>query len=60
MVNAKGFVFNNRTSDEFGLIICSFDSNGVTDGKAGSHVSFTTSSSPIRNRWIKSGNAVYD
>ena len=60
MINANGFEFNKKTSDEFGLIICTFDSGGKEDGKAGSHISFTTSSSPVRNRWLKFGNAIYD
>jgi hypothetical protein len=59
MINAKGFEFNNHTSEEFGLIICNFDS-GDSEGSAGSHMSFTLSSSPILNRWYKFGNAVYD
>lgn len=57
-VHPSGFVFDDKVSDEFGLIICSFES-GYEDGLAGSEIEFTKTSNPVCKRWIKTGNAVY-
>lgn len=57
-VHPTGFVFDDKTTEEFGLILCSFDS-GYEDGVAGSEIEFTKTSNPVRKRWYKTGNATY-
>lgn len=57
-VHPTGFVFDDRTTEDFNLILCSFDS-GYEDGVAGSEIEFTTTSNPVRKRWYKTGNATY-
>ena len=57
-VYAKGIVFDDKTSDEYGLIICEIDGHEPSD-TSGGQIEFTTTSSPIQNRWHKTGNANY-
>lgn len=56
-VSANGFVFAERTSDDFGLIICQFDDSSDSDGA--SQIEFSLINSPIQNKWYKSGNSNY-
>lgn len=56
-VSADGFVFAERTSDDFGLIICEFDDS--SDSDSASQVEFSLINSPIQNKWYKSGNSNY-
>ena len=46
LVDANGFVFDNKTSDEFGLIICTIEGNEPSDSSGG-QIEFQTTSSPI-------------
>lgn len=57
-VETKGFIFNGKTSDDFGLIICEIDGNAPSD-TSGGEIEITKIESPIQNRWYKSGNSVY-
>lgn len=57
-VYTRGFTFDDKTSDEYGLMVCEFDGNSSTDTSGGT-IEFTLTSSPIKNRWYKSGNANY-
>lgn len=58
VVSAKGFVFADKTSDDFNLLICEFEGTSVTDTSSGD-VEFSLVSSPIQNKWFKSGNSTY-
>ena len=58
LVDANGFVFDNKTSDEFGLIICTIEGNESSE-TSGGQIEFQTTSSPIQNRWYKTGNSNY-
>lgn len=57
-IQTRGFTFDNKTSDEYGLMVCEFDGNTPSD-TTGGNIEFTLTSSPIQNRWYKSGNANY-
>lgn len=58
-VETRGFTFDNKTSDEYGLIVCEFDGNSPSDTSGGT-IEFSLISSPTQqNRWYKSGNANY-
>jgi len=57
-VDTKGFVFDGKTSDDFGLIVCKFDGNEPSD-TSGGEIELTKTDSPIQNRWYKTGNANY-
>ena len=57
-IQTRGFTFDNITSDEYGLMVCEFDGNTPSDTTCG-NIEFTLTSSPIQNRWYKSGNANY-
>ena len=57
-IYTHGFTFDNKTSDEYGLMVCEFDGNAPSD-TTGGNIEFTLTSSPIQNRWYKSGNANY-
>ena len=58
VVDAKGFTFAGKTSDEFGLIMCSFEGSEPSD-TSGGKIEFTKIDSSIQNRWYKTGNANY-
>ena len=58
LVDAKGFTFAGKTSDEFGLIMCSFEGSEPSD-TSGGKIEFTKIDSSIQNRWYKTGNANY-
>ena len=57
-VQTNGFIFDGRSSDDFGLIVCQFDSNKPNDSSGG-EIQITKIDSPIQNRWYKSGNSNY-
>ena len=53
-IYATTYVFNNKSCEEFGLIICSFDSkSGVQTSSAGSKIELTTSKPPYSNKWTR-------
>lgn len=58
MVYTHGFTFDDKTSDEYGLLVCEFDGNTPSE-TSGGNIEFTLTSSPIQNRWYKSGNGNY-
>lgn len=57
-IQTRGFTFDNKTSDEYGLMVCEFDGNTPSD-TTGGNIEFTLTSSPIQNRWYKNGNSSY-
>ena len=57
-VYANGIVFDGKTSDEYGLIICEIDGSEPSE-TTGGQIEFLTTDSPIQNRWYKTGNANY-
>ena len=57
-IQTRGFTFDNKTSYEYGLMVCEFDGNTPSD-TTGGNIEFTLTSSPIQNRWCKNGNANY-
>ena len=57
-VETRGFTFDNKTSDEYGLMVCEFSNNSPSDTSGGT-IEFSLTSSPTQNRWYKSGNANY-
>lgn len=57
-ISATNFVYDNLTTEEFGVIICSF--NGTEDeSSGGSKIEFTKPSVPINKKWLKLGQAQY-
>ena len=57
-VQTNGFIYDGKTSDDFGLIICKIDGSNASD-TSGGEIEITKVESPIQNRWIKSGNSNY-
>ena len=57
-VYTNGFIFNDITSDELGLMVCEFDGNAPSE-TSGGNIEFTLTSAPVQNRWYKSGNTNY-
>ena len=57
-VQTNGFVFDGRSSDDFGLLICNFDGSEPSESSGG-EIEITKTESPIQNRWYKSGNSNY-
>ena len=57
-VYTNGFIFDNITSDELGLMVCEFNGNTPSE-TSGGNIEFTLTSAPVQNRWYKSGNANY-
>ena len=57
-VYTNGFIFDNITSDELGLMVCEFDGNTPSE-TSGGNIEFTLTSAPVQNRWYKSGNTNY-
>ena len=58
VISAKGFTYDGKSSDDFGLIICEFSNSGSSDSSGG-QIEFAKISTPIQNRWYKTGNANY-
>lgn len=54
-IYADSFIFDDKACEEFGLVICSFD-GGNAEGKTGGEITFSTSSAPIQNKWMKYGS----
>ena len=48
-IQTRGFTFDDKTSDEYGLMVCEFDGNTPSD-TTGGNIEFTLTSSPIQNR----------
>ena len=57
-VYTNGFIFDNITSDELGLMVCEFNGNTPSE-TSGGNIEFTLTSAPVQNRWYKSGNTNY-
>ena len=57
-VYTNGFIYDDKTSDDFGLIICEIEGNEPSD-TSGGEIEITKIESPIQNRWYKSGNTNY-
>ena len=57
-VYTNGFIFDEITSDELGLMVCEFDGNTPSE-TSGGNIEFTLTSAPVQNRWYKSGNTNY-
>ena len=57
-VYTNGFIFDDITSDELGLMVCEFDGNAPSE-TSGGNIEFTLTSAPVQNRWYKSGNTNY-
>ena len=57
-VQTNGFIYDGKTSDDFGLIVCKIDGSNASD-TSGGEIEITKVESPIQNRWIKSGNSNY-
>ena len=57
-VYTNGFIFDDITSDELGLMVCEFDGNTPSE-TSGGNIEFTLTSAPVQNRWYKSGNTNY-
>lgn len=57
-VGARGFVFEGKTSDDFGLVLCRFQGNEPSSSYGGG-IEFSKTDRPIQNRWYKTGNSYY-
>lgn len=57
-VYTNGFIFDDITSDELGLMVCEFNGNTPSE-TSGGNIEFTLTSAPVQNRWYKSGNTNY-
>lgn len=58
LIDANGFVFDGKTSDEFELLICTIEGSEPSE-TSGGQIEFQTTNSPIQNRWYKTGNSNY-
>lgn len=58
LVQTNGFIFDNKTSDDFGLLICNIEGKEPSESSGG-EIEITKIESPIQNRWCKSGNSHY-
>lgn len=57
-VYTKGFIYDGKTSDDFGILVCKIKGNEPSD-TSGGEIEITKIESPIQNRWYKSGNSNY-
>lgn len=50
-VYARGFIYNGKSTDKYGLMLCTFDKGGFEATSAGTKVNISTQKIPNRDKW---------
>ncbi len=58
-MNCQNFVYDEQSSEDYGVIICSFSGSSDGENTAGSVVTMSTVKAPNSNTWLRT-NAYYD